>query len=44
MDTAETNDLGDVLSTIASVPRDADRDTLVAAINQTVDSVMADKG
>jgi hypothetical protein len=38
---AETIELGDILSTIASVPPDADKDTLVAAIDQTVDSVIA---
>lgn len=41
MDAAETIDIGDILSTIASVPPDADKDTLVAAIDQTVDSVIA---
>ena len=43
MDTAKTTDLGDALSIIASVPPDADRDTLLAAINQTVDNIIADK-
>jgi hypothetical protein len=40
-DAAETIKFGDILSTIASVPPDADKDTLVAAIDQTVDSVIA---
>jgi hypothetical protein len=41
VDAAETIDLGDILSTIGSVPPDADRDTLITAIDQTVDSVIA---
>lgn len=41
MDGAETIDLGDILSTIGSVPPDADRETLITAIDQTVDSVIA---
>lgn len=41
MDAAETIELGNILSTIASVPPDADKGTLVAAIDQTVDSVIA---
>jgi hypothetical protein len=41
VDVAETIDIGDILSTIASVPPDADKDALLAAIDQTVDSVIA---
>ena len=44
VDAAETIELGNILSTIASVPPDADKDTLVAAIDQTVDSVIAGMG
>ncbi len=43
-DAAETIELGDILSTIGSVPPDADKDALVAAIDQTVDSVIAGMG
>lgn len=41
MDAAENINLEDILATIGSVPPDADKDTLVAAIDKTVDSVIA---
>ncbi len=41
VDAAESINLEDILATIGSVPPDADKDTLIAAIDKTVDSVIA---